>query len=201
MVHTFTTKGPKQYRYYACLNALKNGYDSCPARALPAAEIERVVVEQVRDIAQDPALLAEVLTQARAELAAELAALEVQMKDLTRQLARQHAEIGKLAATTGPLATALIAELSAQVGAGQRQMADLETQVTERTNRQATEAEVAGAFGNFNTLWNTLSPREQAQVLGLLIARAEFDAQASTVAVEFHAAGIQSLGQKMEVAA
>jgi hypothetical protein len=38
----------KKYRYYVCLSAQKRGWDTCPSKSIPAAEIERFVVEQVR---------------------------------------------------------------------------------------------------------------------------------------------------------
>ena len=64
MVHNFTGRGGKQYRYYTCTHAIKNGRKSCPSSSLPAAEIERVVVDQIRCIGNDSALQDEVLRQA-----------------------------------------------------------------------------------------------------------------------------------------
>ena len=53
MVPTHATKttssgGNKRYRYYVCLNAQKRGWQSCPTKSIPAPEIERFVVDQVR---------------------------------------------------------------------------------------------------------------------------------------------------------
>jgi len=45
-------KGGKRYRFYACINALKRGRQVCPSRYLPAQEIERMVVEQIRELVQ-----------------------------------------------------------------------------------------------------------------------------------------------------
>jgi site-specific DNA recombinase len=54
MSHTFTTRGNRRYRYYTCTNAVKRGRAACPSRSLPAAEVERVVLDQMRSIGQDP---------------------------------------------------------------------------------------------------------------------------------------------------
>ena len=62
MLHTFTRKGNKRYRYYTCTTVIKKGSSNCPAGSLPAAEIEDVV-EQIRCIGQDEGLRAEVLKQ------------------------------------------------------------------------------------------------------------------------------------------
>jgi site-specific DNA recombinase len=40
--------GAKRYRYYICSGVLKRGRQSCPSRLLPAAAIERFVVDQIR---------------------------------------------------------------------------------------------------------------------------------------------------------
>jgi site-specific DNA recombinase len=52
MTPSFAAKnGGKRYRFYACINALKRGRQVCPSRYLPAQEIEKLVVEQIRQIA------------------------------------------------------------------------------------------------------------------------------------------------------
>jgi hypothetical protein len=52
MTPAFATKnGGKRYRFYACLNGVKRGRQVCPSRYLPALEIEKLVVEQIREIA------------------------------------------------------------------------------------------------------------------------------------------------------
>jgi site-specific DNA recombinase len=48
--------GSKRYRYYVCLNALRHGPEACPARSVPAAAIEQLVVERIREFAKDQAL-------------------------------------------------------------------------------------------------------------------------------------------------
>jgi site-specific DNA recombinase len=45
MTPAHSKKGDKRYRYYCCTNAQKNGWKSCPSKSIPAAEIERVVVD------------------------------------------------------------------------------------------------------------------------------------------------------------
>ena len=42
MTPTHTTrKGNKRYRYYVCTSAQKRGWDSCPSKSIPAAQIEQ----------------------------------------------------------------------------------------------------------------------------------------------------------------
>jgi site-specific DNA recombinase len=49
MSHSFTTKGSRMYRYYVCVQAQKQGWSTCPCPSLPAHDLERFVVDQIRE--------------------------------------------------------------------------------------------------------------------------------------------------------
>jgi hypothetical protein len=57
---TFTRKAGKMYRYYLCQNASKSGYGACPVTSVAAGEIERVVVDRLRNVLRDPEIIARV---------------------------------------------------------------------------------------------------------------------------------------------
>ncbi len=57
MSPTFTRKAGRQYRYYTCQNACKNGHDACPQRTVAAGEIEAVVIQQVRTMLRSPEMV------------------------------------------------------------------------------------------------------------------------------------------------
>ena len=88
MAHTFTSRGKKRYRYYTCTNAIKNGRRKCPTVSLPAGEIEKAVVDQIRCIGQDPDLLGETLQQARSQAEEAIERLTGERRLITRGLAR-----------------------------------------------------------------------------------------------------------------
>ena len=48
MVHTYTTKGPRRYRYYVCSAAQKQGWDKCPTKSIPARQIEQYVMREIQ---------------------------------------------------------------------------------------------------------------------------------------------------------
>ena len=50
---TSSKKGTRKYRYYVCTSAQARGWNTCPSKSMPAAEIERFVVEQIRAMGQD----------------------------------------------------------------------------------------------------------------------------------------------------
>ncbi len=198
MVHSFTGRGGKRYRYYTCTQAIKSGRKSCPTGSLPAAEIERVVVDQVRGISDDAALRDEVLRQATAHLEAEVAELQTERRRLEKEVAWQHAEICKLAVagTASGVTTARIADLHEHVARGESRLAELQNEIADRQQGRLASDDIDAAFADFDGVWEALSPREQARLLALLISRVEFDAQESTVEVTYHPAGIKALAER-----
>jgi site-specific DNA recombinase len=204
MTHTFTSKRGRQYRYYTCVGAIKSGRSACPSGSLPAAEIERVVVEQIRCIGRDAKLLKDVLAEARRGVEAELGLLEKEQGELRRELTRHHAEIKRLATVVPPPVEAIarLADLHERVRTGELRLAELAPQILRVQGERVTDADVRAAFAEFGNVWDRLSPREQGELLTLLISRVEFNAAAGTVAVSFHPAGLRTLAnQTIEEAA
>ena len=198
MMHTYTSKGNRRYRYYVCYTAQKQGWHACPSKSVPAEQIERFVVEQIRAIAKDPAVMAMALEQARAQGVEETAALESDARIAEREIGRIHAEITKVAtdAATNGYAAARLAELHEGLREAEQRFTELRDQA-ERAQRQiVTKAEVDSALEAFTPLWDTLGPREQARVLRLLIQRVDYDGANGKVAIAFHANGIRTIGQK-----
>ena len=200
MVHTFTSRGNKRYRYYTCTNAIKNGRRKCPAASLPAGEIEKAVVDQIRCIGQDPDLLGETLRQARSQAEEAIQRLTGERRILKRGLARCYAEIRRTA-TSEPATsatTARIADLTDQVGQSERRLTEVDGQVVELRRDLVTEADVASAFADFDNVWTALSRRERVRLVNLLVHRVEFDAADSSIEVSFYPSGIKVLATGTE---
>ncbi|MBU2691993.1 MAG: recombinase family protein, partial [Candidatus Eisenbacteria bacterium] len=88
MYHTYTNKGDRRYRYYVCGQAQKNGRDSCPTKSIPAGEIERFVVEQIKGIGADPKLQEKVLETIRANVKGQLDELDRERRTIAKDLKR-----------------------------------------------------------------------------------------------------------------
>ncbi len=65
MSPTHTRKSGRLYRYYASQTAMKRGGSDCPVRLVPAAEIERIVLDQVRKLLQTPEVIVQTWRAAR----------------------------------------------------------------------------------------------------------------------------------------
>ena len=55
---TYTRKNGKQYHYYLCVKASKEGTGACPVRRVSAGEVEKAVMEQLGAVFRSPALVA-----------------------------------------------------------------------------------------------------------------------------------------------
>ena len=53
MTPAHVTNGNKRYRYYTCSAAQRKGWHTCPSKSLPAAAIERYVLEQIASRVRD----------------------------------------------------------------------------------------------------------------------------------------------------
>src|SRR5690606_23270200 len=62
---THTRKGGRLYRYYVSQTVLKHGAGSCPVGRVPAGEIERAVIDQLRTVFRQPEIVAETYRAAR----------------------------------------------------------------------------------------------------------------------------------------
>jgi site-specific DNA recombinase len=197
MTHSFACKGEKRYRYYTCTRAVKNGRAACQSRSLPASEIERVVVDQIRGIAADPGLRAEVFRQTQELFSGELAEMVTERQGLERELGWYHSDIRKRSGD-GPAtgaAGARLVELHERVALAETRLAELRELIDGHERDRLGAGDVDAAFADFDNVWSALSPREQSQVLALLVARVEFDAADSTVAVSFHPTAIRTLAR------
>lgn len=70
MTPTHTRRRGKQYRYYVSMSVLKLGPASCPIGRIPAAEIEAVVIDQLRKLFRAPEVIVQTWLTARASNAA-----------------------------------------------------------------------------------------------------------------------------------
>jgi site-specific DNA recombinase len=59
--------------------------------------------------------------------------------------------------------------------------------------------EIEEAFIDFDRIWDALTTREKSQLLALLVSKVEFDQSDCTIAITFHASGIETLEQQSQL--
>ena len=57
LTYHYTKKGDRRYAYYVCTRQQKEGAAACPGSRVAAGKLESFVVDQVRAIGRDPAVL------------------------------------------------------------------------------------------------------------------------------------------------
>jgi site-specific DNA recombinase len=204
MIHTFYGKRNKQYRYYRCLHAIKNGAHTCAASTLPGLEIEKLVVDEIRALGNDRTLLDRILAEAQVNVDEELTALKSERASIHASLGRLEKELRELVADrSGSTATtARLAAAHERVSGARTRLAEVETRLGLIGASALTREEARKALNEFDGVWAQLSPREQGRVLKLLFSRIEYDAENATVAVTFRATGIAALcARQLEEAA
>jgi site-specific DNA recombinase len=131
MTHAWSGRKGKRYQYYVCTRAQKEGWAACPTKSVPAAEIERFVVEQLQAIGSDPALAAQVLAETRAAEDARAAGLRKDLAVVRREAGRLARAIQRLLGRKGAGTAdgARLTELHDQVRAAEERARVLEAEI------------------------------------------------------------------------
>jgi site-specific DNA recombinase len=195
MVHTFTRKDEKLYRYYTCTNAIKNGRGSCPSPNLPAAEIEQAVIQQIRAIGADVEIQNQVAKQMKASTTKQLEELQTNRRQLERQLSRDHAEIGKLAVLHDPTGatSARIADLHVRITKCESDLVRVIANLAEIERHATDKANIAESVLNFESIWEALNSREKSRLIRLMVSQIEFNAEDTSISVSFYPDALRSL--------
>lgn len=200
MVHNMTKRNSVVYRYYTCSRAIKRGRRTCKHPSLPAGEIESAVVDQVREISRDSNLRDEIVRQAIDAMQQERVELESHHVQITRQLSRDHGEIRELALDQNPNISIAhrMADIQERIGKAEHELSKVNRQLKDLKKQQLTAEEIQEAFIDFDRIWDALTASEQSQLLSLLVSRIEFDQSDCTIAITFHASGIETLEQQSQ---
>ena len=204
MVHTFTRKKEKIYRYYSCTQAIKSGRDACPTPNLPAAEIEQAVLDQIRSIGADAEIQNLVIAQIQSGQNKQIEELETNRQQFQRQLSRDHAELGKLAILNDPTGatSARIADLHTRIAKCEADLARVVSSLTGIESYTIDRVEAAESVRDFDEIWNALTSREKSRLIRLVVSRIEFSAENSSISVSFYPDALRShQGTRKEVSA
>jgi site-specific DNA recombinase len=202
MTPSHTTKGDRRYRYYTCVSAQKHGWGSCPSKSIPAAEIEALVLKQIRCIGRDAELLHATLAQAQKQEEARMAELDAERRVLERDLARWHADMQSLSGQLGGAdgdrsVVSRLAEVQERIDISERRLAGVRDQVQAVRRQMIAEDEAQQALAAFDPVWQSLTPLEQARLVGLLVQQVNYDGATGKVAITFHPTSIRALADEL----
>lgn len=189
MTHTYTSKGTRRYRYYVCNKAQQRGWKECPKPSVSAAEIERFVVDEIRSIGRDPALIAATVAETRRQADEAIQRLKRERAALERLRRDDVAEVGRLGGAEEGVRITMEERHAQAVG----RLAEINVELQPLIASAPTEDQVAAALAQFDHVWEVLSPREQTKVIEQLVERVEFDGSNGQIQISFHDAGLESL--------
>jgi site-specific DNA recombinase len=196
MTHTYTVRNHnKRYRYFVCSRAQKQGWAICPTKSLPAAEIERFVVDRIRCIGTDPKLLAITVEQARAQHKKTIEKLEAERRALQSQLGRYHTEVHRIikASPSEENATARLAHLQDRIQEAEQRAMQVREALDDMNRTMVYEQKLASAIGLFDPVWETLSSRGQSRVIHLLVEKIGYDGKEGAIQLTLRPTGIEAL--------
>lgn len=196
MGHSFTTKkNGVRYRFYRCGRNAKRGSFACPGGSVSAQEVERRVVERIREIGKDPALVAEVVRQARGQMDERRVVLEAEQRQLAKDLKRERASLRRLAASPGQNAdtSTRLTAIQQRIEKVEGRLVTVAQELDSAKQRVIDERRVASALSAFDSVWDALIPAEQARILGLLTQKIAYDARTQTLELALRPGGIGRL--------
>jgi site-specific DNA recombinase len=194
MVHAYTKKNNKRYRYYVCLNAQQKGWASCPTKSLNAREIEMAVVNYIRGIGKNGEIIRATAAKVREEGERRAAELEAERRTHERDLKRLHTRLRSIVSESSVNGSMdRLADLQDQIRSGEQQMTAIREAAIALQREVIDERDMANALSVFDPVWDSLAPREQSRIIQKLIARVGYDGRDGKVTVTFHSSGIKAL--------
>jgi site-specific DNA recombinase len=194
MVHTYTVKGTRRYRYYVCLNAQQRGYAACPSKALPAQAVEDSIVGRLRALGADPRIADATVRKVIEETGSRSEEIKSELRVADKELARLQRELAKVSAAPGNGArTDRLADLQDQIRSADLRNYGMRAELESLAGSAVDERELRDALQEFDAVWKALNTVEQTRLIKAVIERVGYDGRTDKVAVTFRAAGFRAI--------
>jgi site-specific DNA recombinase len=184
------------------VHAQKSGWQTCPAKSIPAGPIEQLVVEQIQHLGRDPVVLEQLLTTVRQQDEVRVAEWEGERVGLERDLLRGQGEVRRLLAEVGSGAPSdgavtRLAQLQAQLAQVEQRLARLRGQMEELRQERLDEAAAQEALSGLVPAWEAMTPDAQARVVRLLVSRVDYDGPKGKASITFQPLGLKTLAREL----
>jgi site-specific DNA recombinase len=200
MVHTWTKKKDRLYRYYTCHAAIKNGRATCPTKSIPAADVEKFVIDRIRIIGFDKNLQRQTFREALRQVRAERRSLRAEAKRLAGQADQARKEVERLVSTAGKASGEAQKALLKGLEKAQSRLSTVEARLQEIRTKEAElgptpvdETDLGRTLKAFDPIWDVLHTPEKERILRLLIERIDYDGKAKDLSITFRLTGITAL--------
>lgn len=182
--HYVKARGEHHY-YYRC-RAKYNGGENCSLPVVRADQLEELVVNEVRRIANSPDLLAAALEYAKSLEGSEAQTVVAQLHGKEGELAKLEAEernllafikSGGLEEKEGSTPEAILEELRAirrRIAAAKEQLPELEARAKSARRSAIDPAAISDSLAFFDTVFDLLGPEEKASLLKTFVQRVNY---------------------------
>ncbi len=197
-------RGNRRYGYYVCQTAQKRGASACPGSRVATRDLEAFVVERIKDIGRDQALVRDTIEAARAALVVRRPEIETELRHLgiyRDQLGKQRRNLVDAVAKAGPKAHGLlekIGEVEVALTDVNGKIGALEAEVQGLEGQSIDEADLRAALASFTPVWDQLFPAERARIMQLLLQSVTYNAGAGEVEITFRPGGVRALAAEGE---
>lgn len=197
MSHSYSKKkkAKKSYRYYVCQNAISRGWANCPHPSLPADEIERFVIDEIRAIGLKEQLITSIIAESHQTTKDEIIEHKKRLKLLRKELDSYNSQLKPLLALPNYDEDQL-ASLREKIAITERDITSCSNRLEQLRNHCLLPDEIRHACRQFDPLWDTLTTNEQWRMLGLLLERVEFDAETESINITFAPGGVKNLNRQ-----
>ncbi|MFM7974311.1 MAG: recombinase zinc beta ribbon domain-containing protein, partial [Pirellula sp.] len=193
----WTNNHGREYRYYTCSKKVKTGYKKCSLPSLPAGELEKIVVEQLRSLLRHPDVIAhtfcEVCTSSQSGPDATTLSRLEELRGRRHQAEQAARSLLDLKDPDGPLVKSELKRLNEQMKSLDDSIRNLEA-ATSRTST-VDLAEITQALHRLDPIWEVLYPEEQSRILELLIETVRVSE--NNVDIRFRTNGIEKIVEEL----
>ena len=189
----WTRNHGREYRYYTCAKKVKTGYKKCSLPSLPAGEIEKIVVEQLRGLFRHPDVIArtfrEVATRGATGQEADVVSRLDDLRGRRKQAEQGARSLLAIRDPEGDFVQSELKRINGEIKSLDAAIRNLESSNGSAGHIELTE--VTNALQRLDPVWETLYPEEQRRVLELLID--SITVNKKEIAIQFRANGIEQI--------
>ncbi len=196
MIHTYTMRNSKRYRYYVCYSAQQKGWKNCETKSVPAQAIESAVLDSIRRLGTDPKLAEAVAAEALAEVARRRREVDQQSETQRRGLRQINQNLAREAADTSVDTGARferIATLQREIETTERRLAELTAECSHLDRDHINANDLYRTLAEFDAIWSSLTTKEQEQMIHLLVAKVGYEGRTGKVTVNFSNQGAKEI--------
>ena len=91
----------------------------------------------------------------------------------------------------------ILADLQERIRNGEKRLSTIRIETEQLARSNIDPAAAVETLAKFDDLWQSLLPREKAELIQMLIETIEYDGQAGKISIAFHPSGIGAIEQHL----